>query len=209
MKTYNLSPTRATYHSQRNNAVDPGKTCKPEATAECLAIAGWGKAPGKFAQSGDNITALCRSEEGHAAMRRLSPTNPTPYPNEDWKVVGWAVNDVLFKGQKPIIGPRWNWDIREILLGIVDGIPAAVSTQFTKYGHIVCVVGFTTDQDLTGITGWGDIDTAQVKGIIIDDPYGDRTSGSYTSEDGYNCLFPLKEFLSLWKSAGIQVRVKV
>jgi hypothetical protein len=119
--TYNLSADRSKYYRQGNNAISPGATCKPTATVECLDLAGWNLPPGDFAQPEDVLTDLCRSTAGIRRMIEIDRTlNGTP-PNEVWGVIEWAVNSVWFPEDRPVIGPRWNWSMREVLFGIVMG----------------------------------------------------------------------------------------
>lgn len=206
MKTYNLSPTKKDYYRQNNNELDPNIVCKPTATIEALALAGWPLPPGKYPQPEDNLTALCLTGEAHTVMLKLDPDLQGTRPNEVWGVIAWAVNECWYPTYRPLIGPRWNWGLREVLYGITRGIPFATSTDLTKGGHVVNLVGYVTKQDEVPRV-WADIDLDAITEIIIDDPYGDRTSGRYdTTKSGWNNRYPMNEWARVWRGTGVQVR---
>jgi len=204
---YNLSLDRSKYYRQGNNAIEPGATCKPTATVECLDLAGWNLPPGNFAQPEDILTDLCRSMEGIKRMLEIDRTLSTTKPNEVWGVIEWSVNEVWFPQDRPVIGPRWDWTMREVLFGIIMGRPFAASTWLTKGGHVVSVVGFETAQEVLP-RSFDEFNLDLVSHVIIDDPYGDRTSGAYdTSKSGWNNRYPIAEWnASIWRGVGIQVR---
>ena len=203
---FNLSPTKENYYRQNNNTVDPGVTCKPTATVEALALAGWPLPRGEMPQPEDNLTNLCRTGEAHNVMLKVDQLLQGRNPNEVWEVIAWAINENWYPTYRPLIGPRYNWSLREVLQGIVNGYPFAASTWLTKGGHVVNIVGFETGQDLShGVQ----VETARVKQIIIDDPYGDRTSGTYdTTKSGWNNRYNIIDFWRLWRGVGIQIRPK-
>lgn len=208
MRTFNLSPRPTWYYSQRNNELDPQNVCKPTATVEALALAGWRPPRGVYRQPEDNLTAICRSEEAEAVMLSIDPALKDTQPNEVWGVVAWAVNTFWFPGSKPVIGPRWNWQLRDVLWGITQGRPFAASTWLTRYGHVVAVVGYTTEQE-DAPDRPENLDMTKVLEIIIDDPYGDRTSGKYDLlKTGWNNRYSMADWLPLWRGIGIQIRRK-
>jgi hypothetical protein len=189
---FNLSKTRDTYYSQRNNQIKPTIRCKPTGTTEGLALAGWPLPTGAFKQPEDNLTDYCEKTWGADAP-------------EDWAKITKAINEHFLPSDKPVIGPRWDWDLREALYGIMIGVPFIASTWLTKVGHIVAVVGFKTEQ--AEAKDWKDIDIGKVKGIIIDDPYGNRTTGHYGADlDGWNNEYDTNTWATLWRSTGIQIR---
>lgn len=204
--TYNLSPSRSRYYRQLNNAIDPGNVCKPTATSECLDLAGWPIPSGAHNQPEDNLTELCRSQAGIKRMLEIDRTLNGTLPNEVWGVIEWAVNDQWFTKDRPVVGPRWDWTMLEVLFGIVTGRPFAASTWLTKGGHVVAIVGFETKQERPP-KDFEDLDMESVTHIIIDDPYGDRTSGKYdTGKTGWNNRYPMAEWKKLWRGIGIQIR---
>ncbi len=205
MRTYNLSPTKDKYYSQRNNEIDPLVTCKPTSTIECLDLAGWPMLNGGFHQPEDYLTALCRSDAGKQALLRLSPDNKTDKPNENWRVIKWALG-VIYKGKPVVADLRWDWNLKEVLFGITKGKPFACSTWLTKGGHVVSLVGFETDQT-EDITTWASFDFDKVRLIIIDDPYGNqRAVGGYSAgESGWNIKYPIGVWIDFWRGIGLQI----
>jgi len=206
MKTYNLSPDKTNYYRQNNNALDPGVTCKPTATVEGLAIAGWALPKGEYPQAEDNLTALCRAGEAHNVMLAVDKNLQGSRPNEIWQVIAWAINEKWYPIDRPLIGPRWNWSIREVLYAITRGVPFVASTALTRAGHIVNVVGFETEQE-TPIQNSMGLDMAKITHVIIDDPYGDRTNGVYdVGKSGWNNRYTMQDFMSFWRGVGVQIR---
>lgn len=207
MRTYNMSPTKANYYSQRNNQIDPKITCKPTATVEALALAGWPFPKNEqYPQPEDALTDLCRTGKGYTVMLSADPGTRDTNPNEVWKVIEWAINEEWYPTYRPLIGPRWSWTIREALFGLTRGIPFAASTWLTPFGHVVNIVGFTTTQ-AADVFDSISLDLGAIKEIIIDDPYGDRTNGKYDlSKTGWNNRYPIAEFMKLWRGIGVQIR---
>lgn len=210
MKTYDLSPTRDKYYRQTNNEIAPGVTCKPTSTVMCLDIAGWPLPIGPRKQPEDSLTELCRSTSGIKKMLEIDRSLNGTMPNEVWGVIAWVVNERWYPDEavKPIIGPRFDWSLQEALFGITQGFPFAASTKLTEGGHVVAVVGFDTEQEEKPGAVKA-LDMKKVKSIIIDDPFGDRTSGEYdTAKTGYHNRYDMATWLSIWKSVGIMVRRK-
>ena len=197
MREWNLNPTGEKYYRQNNNLIKPFIRCKPTATIEGLDLAGWPLPTGGYKQPEDNLTAMMEKTYG----------DDSP---EDWNHIRSAINDHFLPVQKPVIGPRWNWTIQEALYGITRGVPFVASTWLTKGGHVVVIVGFTSNDESTPRNP-GEILLDEIETIIIDDPYGDRTSGKYdTSKSGFNNRYPAKFFIeNLWRGTGIQIKRNV
>ncbi len=205
MRTYNLSPTKDNYYSQRNNEIDPSVTCKPTSTIECLDLAGWPMPFGGFHQPEDYLTSLCRSDAGKQALARFSPKNKTDKPNEDWHVIKWALS-VIYKSKPVISDLRWDWTLKEALFGITKGKPFACSTWLTKGGHVVSLVGFETEQteDIPSLQA---LDMTKVRAVIIDDPYGNRLAkdGYLSGESGWNNRYSIGTWADYWRGIGLQI----
>lgn len=193
MRTFNISDP-AKYYRQNNNEIRPLIRCKPTATVEALDLAGWPLPAGAFRQPEDNLTAYCEAKWGQDAP-------------EDWDCIVKAVNGAFSTASvKPIIGPRYDWDVREALFGITRGLPFVASTWLTTGGHVVNIVGFTTREDVMPAY-WLDLKFDAVETIIIDDPYGSKVSGAYdTKASGFNNVYSKSDFLKFWRGTGIQVR---
>jgi len=197
MREWNLDPNGVHYFSQNNNLIHPSIRCKPTSTICGLDICGYTLPSGGYKQPEDNLTAMMEMYYGVD-----SP--------EDWASITKALNEHFYPKEKPVIGPRWNWDIAEILYGITRKIPFIASTWLTKGGHVVTVTGFTTD-DEAAPSNARSILLSSVKEIIIHDPYGDRTSGVYDkTKSGKNNRYPARAFIdTLWRGTGIQIKGKI
>lgn len=198
MKIYSVTDDRNFYYSQRNNVLKPTIRCKNTATIEGLDIAGWRPLPGgSYAQPEDNLTDYIE--------RTYGPDAP-----EDWNFVVKAVNEYFYPGQNPCSLPRWNWDVREALFGIINRIPFIASTKLTYGGHVVALLRFGTNQ-VSPIRRPADIDLAAVVSFGYDDPYGNinAPNGYKSGESGFNCWMAKDKFLQVWKNTGIQIKRKV
>lgn len=194
MREWNISDPKK-YYRQNNNEIHPNIRCKPTMIVEGLDLAKWDLPSGKFKQPEDNLTYFMEQNYGKDAP-------------ENWELIVRAINEHFLPGSNAIINLRYNWLIREALFGITQGIPFVASTWLTKAGHVVNIVGFTTDDESIPLK-WDDIMFSSIREIIIDDPYGDRTSGKYdTRKSGFNNRYPRDEFMKYWRSTGVQVRRK-
>lgn len=194
MSQYHLNPKGEKYYSQMNNILKPTIRCKPTATIEALDLAGWPLPAGAFKQPEDNLTAYCEAKWG-------------PDAPEDWERIVEAINGYFLAAEKPLT-LRYNWQVREALWGLRQGLPFACSTHLTKAGHVVNLVDWETSQDWSSVRGWSEIKVSQIKAVFIDDPYGDRTSGKYEMKSGWNCRYQFSDLLEIWKGAGVQVKRK-
>lgn len=192
---FNLNPTKDKYYRQLNNLIKPTIRCKPTGTVEGLDLAGWELPTGKYKQPEDNLTYYCDTNFGEDA-------------SEDWRIIADAINNHFLPNDKPVIGPRWDWNLQKILFDITKGIPFVASTYLTKTGHVVVLVGFETEQT-NPILVEEDVDISKITNFIIDDPYGDRTTGKYdTSKTGHNNKYKPVDFLGFWRNTGIQIKLK-
>jgi hypothetical protein len=196
MREWNLDPYSLHYFSQNNNLIHPSIRCKPTSTVCGLDICGYPLPTGGYKQPEDNLTSMMETTYGVD-----SP--------EDWNSIKKAINEHFYPVDKPVIGPRWDWDITEALFGITQGVPFIASTWLTKDGHVVTIIGFTYDDEATPLKQQ-EIVLTSVNEIIIHDPYGDRTSGIYdTSKSGKNNRYTAKVFIdTLWRGTGIQIKRK-
>ena len=194
MREWNINQTGEKYYRQNNNLIKPTIRCKPTATIEGLDIAGWPLPTGGYKQPEDNLVSMMEKEYG--------PDSP-----EDWDKIRMAINGHFLPGPKPVVGPRWDWDIRDALFGITVGVPFIASTWLTTGGHVVTITGFVTNDEATPIHPQ-DILIEEIKEIIIDDPYGDRTTGVYdTKKTGHNNRYPYIMFMKeIWRATGIQIK---
>ena len=85
--------------------------------------------------------------------------------------------------------------MEEILYTVgINKCAVNVNGRFTNFGHIVTVVGFSTEQnDLEMVEASEQIELNKIKSIIIDDPYGNWHSG-YKDHRGNDVSFSLQQF---------------
>jgi hypothetical protein len=170
------------YYRQNNNELSPMIRCKPTSTVECLDLAGWEPEQiitGNYRQPEDNLTDYIEKTYGKDAP-------------EDWTAIIKAVRH--FYGQT--VCKFHNEKILKDMLRIVEkGNPCAISTRLSQGGHVVSLVGFEAN------TSIDDVHT-----VIIDDPYGNKTSGLYdTGSSGFNNKYKYKIFEALFKGYGLEV----
>jgi len=220
VKVYDLAPNADRYYRQNGsgpgaNEIAPGVTCKPTSTIMGHDVGGWPvpshgaagfeKALTMYRQPEDNLTALCRSPEGEAYMLAIDPGLKGTPPNEVWFVIAWALRKIYCR--KTIVGPRWDWSLREALWGIARlRLPFVASTSLSKGGHVVMISGYRTEQDEVPPNYFA-LDLEAVKEIIIDDPYGKHlvTAGYDVNQSGYHNRYTLAEFKNYWRGIGIQI----
>ena len=186
MKEYNFSvPSK--YYRQNNNEVNPLVSCKITESIEMLDL--YNHRPdkviiGEYKQPEDNVTAYMIKKYGRSSV-------------EDWFLVAKAINEIY--GKK--VCDVFMGSFQEALQKVSTGDPLAISTKLTKGGHVVGLVGFTTEQ-----TDGGIICLNKVREIIINDPNGDRTSGIYdVTKSGFNNRYERDVFASLYKGYGLEV----
>lgn len=106
--------------------------------------------------------------------------------------IAWAVNKAAGKR----ICRVEQVSLPEIVHHLADGGSAGIGGRFTKSGHFVCIAGVESDQDLSEIASPEEVDIGKIKKIIIDDPWGDYSTG-YKDHDGNDVSLPVKQFLDL------------
>lgn len=170
------------YYRQNNNEIRPTIRCKPTATVECLDLAGWEPEQiitGNYRQPEDNLTDYIEKAYGRDAP-------------EDWTAIIKAIRH--FYGQT-VCKFHEGWKLRNTLHTVEKGNPCAISTRLSLAGHVVSLVGFEAHTSLD------DVHT-----VIIDDPYGNKTSGVYdTGVSGFNNKYKYKIFESIYKNFGLEV----
>lgn len=207
MKTINCS-IKDEYYTQRNNRKYPFESCFSTSMITKLAnqkifiIAPDGEPihAGKFQavynnQPEDYLTDLLCSKEAREFYKeryKREPKNDTQRFN--YRTIAWVTNNLLCKAE--VVEYKKNISIREILLSTLKGIPVVIGGKFTKAGHIVCVVGFETEQeDILFSDRKQDIRLELVSDVIIDDPFGKYPG--YTDFKGNDIKIPVNIFNQL------------
>lgn len=182
------------YYTQRNNRFYPYGTCNTTSMIQALEASGIPFDYPEGVQPEDHLTQILDTKEAWDIMKARHPwAVPGGFaPRHVHAMLDWAVNEKLV-GQK-IVEFRTNVSIKEILLSILRFHAVVVGGRFTKYGHIVSVVGFdTTQKNLTPESSAEEINLEQVSHIIIDDPYGNFHTG-YKDVNGNDTLYTVQQF---------------
>ena len=192
MKEINLSAGKE-YLTQRNNKISPMSTCNVTAAIMALEASDipFGDSM-KWAQEEDALADLLLSDESYEIMKRKYPwaIRDGYMPYEVHGMLEWGINE--FVGQK-VDTFSTNVSIMDILLNIKDNRCAPlVSGKFTKFGHIVAVVGYIENAPFKTLH--------DIEYIIIDDPYGDYWT-DYEIRNGDNVQMTVQQFNRIVKSS--------
>lgn len=183
------------YYVQTNNILDPLIRCKPTATTEGIDLSNWdlSKIKGVYKQPEDNLSFTCEAKYGKDS------------PENWWKIK--ATIDSIYGYPSIVVGPSWNWDIRQALFGIIKKVPFIASTYLTRSGHVVVITGFKTKCDERPLN-YTQIKESDIISVVIDDPYGNKTSGVYDfSKSGKQNEYPYETWINnYWRGTGIQIR---
>ena len=131
------------YYTQLNNTVYPLEACGPTSAANCLATIGMDKIPGDGSLD-DRIMAKLRSPEAYNLMAQIAPWAIKRYePNEVHLMLQWAVNKLVGKNVDRFTEFG---TLEYAAYNIAACRPLIRSGSFTRGGHRVAVVGFTSFQ---------------------------------------------------------------
>lgn len=203
---YNLSIGKKAL-SQRDNLVRPHETCNPTAIAMMLTYSGI-TLPAYTGQLEDTLTKFANNDPRvinfyqNNMQKWIRDLYKQGRPaNEIHAVMEYAVN--TWYG-KDIISFTTTGSIQKIIKSLLDNKPVVLSGEFPyKYksgvikniGHMVCCVGFETEQDLSDSPRLYDLDITKIKNIILDDPYGNYHT-MYADINGNDIQMPYADFLS-------------
>jgi hypothetical protein len=184
------------YQSQRDNIKRPRVSCNVTSTANALfaskVVWSW---PDEV-HPADYIMSELESEKTWEEFYKRFPyekNHPTFSPWNSSDMLAWVTNEIV--GYKVVDVRRAT--IEEILLHIiVTHCAVVVSGSFFKGGHFVCVVGLDTEQEINEICQDNQLDMTKIKGILIDDPYGDFRN-FYKSTNGNNISMTVNEFMDI------------
>lgn len=193
MKTINIS-NDSEYHTQRNNRLNPSGTCNTTASINALRSSNIAFSWPKGVQPEDHLTATLDSDEAWAIMHRDHSWAITDgyEPRHVHAMLSWAINEKLVR--RPVVRFSTTTTWHEIIFNIV-ALRCAVnlSGKFTKFGHIVTLVGLKTNQnDIEQCTDPNQIDMESIVSLVIDDPYGNYHS-AYRDHRGNNISFTFPE----------------
>lgn len=186
------------YYTQRNNKFYPNGTCNTTAMIQALDASGISYNYPKDMQPEDYLTQLLDSKDAWNRMRKLYPWAIAQgySPRHVHEMLAWAVNDLLVG--KKVVEFRQNISIRKICLSLLRGSAVVVAGRFTKFGHIVCVVGLSYTGEIAS-QNEENIKYENINYMIVDDPYGNWHTG-YTDVRGNDITFSFNLFNSLTKN---------
>jgi len=187
---YNISEL-AEYRTQCDNKLRPSGTCGPTGAANALLASDipLDRFPANM-QPEDYITSILQTNEAYERLKKQDPGAKYNPWNTSY-LIAWAVNKAVGKQVCKVE----TLGIADMIFHLVKEESAIVAGgRFTAAGHFICIVGFETDQDdILGIESSHDVDLKQLKGIIIDDSWGDYRT-HYKKHNGNDVLMPLADF---------------
>jgi len=168
------------YHTQRNNLIAPNYSCNVTAMAMGLIYSripiDW---PGRI-QNEDWLNEILETREAIDAMEKLAPWAVGKiHPREINEMLVWVANKVSgYECDQLVEEP-----VGSIVSQLTKGYAVVTSGKFTVYGHVICVVGAESDQDLSRPLECEDVDIRTIKNFILDDPWG-NVNELYMNKNG-------------------------
>jgi hypothetical protein len=196
------------YYSQRNNTLRPFISCNVTSMVAALDYSGYTfPTDPQYNQPEDSLlNFLLNSPEIDKEYAKVYPTEYQKYiksgknpkvsypPNELHTLLSNGTNLWIGKKRGEITKLRWDLTFQEVLFEFLQGRPVVISGAFGNLRHIVCAVGFDTEQEnIKEVLKLQDIDVLKVKSIIIEDPYGDYKT-SYLNPQGKDIRMPVSDF---------------
>ncbi len=196
------------YLTQRDNKIRPFATCNTTSIIMALVYSGQELPPKVHEedQYEDILTAFLQTNEEVAKYyAKIDPVNYREWvtspsslkvipPNEYHAVLAFGTN--LWLGRRAVSFST-STPVNKIIFSLLQGKAVVLSGKWAGLKHIVCAVGFTTQQqDIDSVTSPQDIDLSLISDIIIDDPFGDYTS-KYQNTDGNDIHVPTLDFISI------------
>jgi len=173
------------YHTQRNNKRSPMASCNTTSAIMMLKASNVDFKFPDYMQEEDYLTMITESDEAFELMKKnYSWAIKGGYrPAEVHGVLEWAINKLV--GEK-IDTFSAETTLEKLIFQLLNGKASLVSGRFTDGGHIVCLVGFITNQqNILQVKQENEINLNEVTHFIIDDPYGDPLT-DYKNHKGNN-----------------------
>ncbi len=156
-------------------------------------------------QAEDYLTSITERPECYAFMKQAAPWawdfqyNKPKLPARQVHVcLAWAINRLA---GKRVIEFRADVTYEELIARLATGSGAILSGEFTRTGHVVCLVGFETEQALSELSIKERVRLSDVRAWIVDDPYGDWHTG-YKDHRGNDVRFTHAELDALTRAVG-------
>lgn len=190
------------FHTQRNNEIAPAETCNVTSMINALKASGI-PVPDGAGQPEDRLAEILESPEAYAKLAKDYPQMTGTKPREIHGLLSWAVNEKFIGNKVTTFSAAVS--LREILFRIIKFKTASViSTTMTKGGHLVAIAGFSTTQDIAGITSPAGIDVALLRRIYLLDSWGDWTTGYEAGSSGFGVGISYDEFMTMAKPASVE-----
>lgn len=190
------------YLTQRDNEERPLETCGPTSLAMALSYSGieFPSIP-EGEQPEDSLTRFLANDlrvRNYYKQNYTALFNAKTPANEvhDVAAMGvnlWAAADVCrFSTRVPL---------QRIVYQLHTGYAVPVSGVWAGLRHIVCTVGFESDQDFSLVDGPDAIDVNLLRSFVIDDPYGDYRT-QYRNKNGNDIPVSREEYLDIVRERG-------
>lgn len=186
------------YHTQRNNVIAPNYSCNVTSLAMGLIYSripiNWPKG----IQDEDWLSEILETQEAISIMRKLTPWAVGKlHPREVNEMLVWVANKAAgYECDQLVEEP-----IGSIVSQLTKGYAVVTSGKFTVYGHVICVVGAESEQNLSRPIEREDIDISAIKGFILDDPWG-NVNELYMNKNGDDVEISYDYFNKMVKEEG-------
>lgn len=179
------------YHSQRNNRLEPMRTCNTTSAIMALKASRIDFSWPQDQQPEDYLTGLLLREEAYQRMRVKYPWAIGRYaPYQVHGMLAWGINRLV---GRPVDTFRTDGTLRGIIWRLFRRTALIAHGRFAGYDHMVAVVGFESTQHEGELRSAEDVDLRQVTQVVIDDPYGDYRT-RYQDSRGNDVRLSLEEF---------------
>lgn len=178
---------RKPFETQRDNHLSPNGTCGPTGHVNGLHAVGLELPHPGFDQEEDYLTDWLEKPEAVSYMLKHYPVakGSSLRPRHFGEIIAWAVNQIM----RPVVGSdvvfRKARTMPEMAQAILSDRPLVVSTNFTSFGHFICLVGVDIADDVTDLSKLKDED---IRAFYADDSWGDYNL-NYKSRNGNNVRY--------------------
>jgi len=198
------------YHTQRNNVLFKNSTCNTTSMVMALLYSKYVLPTPPNTQDEDALEQFLITDsrvsdyyksidpiEWRNWQANLNDPKKCIPPNQYHAVLCQGTN--LWLNRDDVVTFSTNRHMKDIVWNLSRGSCSVIGGVWCNLGHIVCVVGYISEQDISALTTKDKIDLTKISTIIIDDPYGDYRT-NYTSDKGNDIEVPYKVFLANTKN---------
>lgn len=178
---------RKPFEKQRDNALSPNGSCGPTAHVNGLHAVGLELPHPGFDQEEDYLTHWLEKPEAIAYMLKnyAVAKGSSLRPRHFGEIIAWAVNQIM----QPVVGAdvvyRKARTMPEMAQAIFSDRPLVVSTNFTSFGHFICLVGVDIADDVADLNK---LKFEDIRAFYADDSWGDFNL-NYKQHDGNNVRY--------------------